>query len=197
MSTPITSHARDQDIYPFLTHVGAMRQRARKHVKDRTSSADQDADRATLLGLLNAALATELMCVQRYRRLGALSDGQLSGALKGEFVKRAREEQAHADQIAERIGELGGAANESAQSLLDEQAHPREDESLLDLLEEDLIAERVVIEAYQHILQYVSSKDDATRRLFEQILAAEHVQTHELATLRSQMMQQGRQTGPP
>lgn len=197
MSTPISSHERDQDIYPFLTHVGAMRQRAREHIKERTSSANQDVDPATLVGLLNAALATELMCVQRYRHLSALSDAQVPEALKAEFVKRAHEEQEHADQIAERIVQLGGAANEAAQGPFDRQVGADEDESLLDLLEEDLIAERVAIEAYQDILQYVSSKDDATRRLLEQILAAEHAQTHELATLRSEMLHQSRQTSPP
>ena len=112
MSMPITSPAREQDIYPFLTHVGAMRQRARKQIKDGSSTANQAADRATLVSLLNAALATELMCLQRYQRLSALSDGQVSEALKGEFVKRAREEQEHADQIAQRIAQLGGAAND-------------------------------------------------------------------------------------
>jgi bacterioferritin len=197
MSTPVTAHAQDQDIYPFLTHVGAMRQRARAHIKDGASTANEATDRATLVSLLNAALATELMCVQRYRELSALPDAQVSEALKGEFVKRAREEQAHADQIAERIVQLGGAANEAAPRPLDRQLCAAEDESLLDLLEEDLIAERVAIEAYQDILQYVSSKDDATRRLFEHILVAEHAQTHELATLRSEMMHQGRPTGPP
>jgi bacterioferritin len=172
-----------------------MRQRARKHIKDRSSTANEAPDGAALVSLLNAALVTELMCVERYRLLSALSDGQVSEALKAEFVKRAREEQEHADQIAERIVQLGGAANEAAPGPLDRMS-AAEDESLLDLLEEDLIAERVAIEAYQDILQYVSSKDDATRQLFEQILAAEHAQTHELATLRSEMMHQGRQTGP-
>jgi bacterioferritin len=187
MSTPITNHAQDQDLYPFLTHVGAMRQRTRAHIKDG----------AALISVLNAALATELMCVQRYRDLSALSDARVPEALKGEFLKRAREEQEHADQIAERIVQLGGAAGEAAPGPLDSELYSCEDESLLDLLEEDLIAERVAIEAYQDILQYVSSKDEATGRLFEQILAAEHVQTQELAAWRSEMMHQGRQTSPP
>jgi bacterioferritin len=197
MSTPITNHARDQEIYPFLTHVGAMRQRARAHINEAASAASQAADGATLVSVLNAALTTQRMCVQRYRRLSALSDGQLSEALKGEFVKRAREEQQHADQIAERIAQLGGAANEGAQGLLDEEASASEEESLLDMLEEDLIAESVAIQEYQDILQYVSSRDDATRRLFEQILADEQAQTHELATLRGEMMHQGRLTNSP
>jgi bacterioferritin len=195
MSVHSSSRARDQDIYPFLTQIAALRRRARQYIKEDASTPDQSADRQTLLRLLNAALTTELMCVRRYQRHSALAlaDGHLPEALKGEFVKHAQEEQGHVKQLAERIVQLGGTPDMNPEELLDQDVDARqlEFENLLDALEEDLIAERIAIEGYQDILQYVGTRDGTTRRLFEQILALERSQAEGLATLRSAMMRQG------
>jgi bacterioferritin len=189
MSAHNHSDERDRGICPFLSDVTGMRRRARQHMQDCASSTDDNADPATILRLLNEALATELKCVLRYRHHSQLVEGAHAEAAKGEFIKHAQEEQGHADQIAERILQLGGAPNMNPPDTFEEaQSELLEGDNLLDLLEEDLIAERVAIESFEEILQYLGTRDATTRRLFEGILAVEHVRSEELATLRGNML---------
>jgi bacterioferritin len=172
-----------------------MRRRARQHIEDRAAAQDEDADPGTILRLLNEALATELMCVSRYQRHCLLADGADAESVKGEFIRHAREEQGHADQIAERIVQLGGAPNLAAASQPEEPPEEYlEGESLVDLLEEDLIAERIAMQSYEEILQYLGTKDAKTRQLLEDILAVEQMQAEALASLRGTMLRETRLT---
>jgi len=193
MSAHTNSDERDRGICPFLSDVTAMRRRARQHMQVCAASTDNAADPETILRLLNEALGTELKCVLRFRRHCELVDGTHAEATKGEFIKHAQEEQDHADQIAQRILQLGGAPNLNSTDTFEEaQSEFMEGESLLDLLEEDLIAERVAIESFEEILQYLGTRDATTRRLFEGILAVEQVRSEELATLRGVMLRECR-----
>jgi bacterioferritin len=145
------------------------------------------------LRLLNAALATELVCVVRYRRYAVMDSATVADTVKDEFVKRAQDEQSHADQIAERIVELGGEANLDPLSASDRGAveYP-EDEMLTDMLAEDLIAERIAIDTYREIIRYLGDQDGATRQLIEGIVAAEEEHTEELARMRENMRGESR-----
>jgi bacterioferritin len=193
MPANIDSHARDEDIYPFLSNVTAMRRRAREHIEQGGQAPDPDSERDTVVRLLNEALANKRMCVLRHRHQSAMADGPAAATVKGEFMRHALKEQSHVDRLAERILELGGAPDLTPQGLaMGEPAEYLEGESLLDMLEEDLVAERVAIESYREILQYLSTKDATSQQLLENILAFEAAQAEELATLRVDIMRQDR-----
>ena len=173
MSAPMTDTQRRQ-LYPFLSEVAEIRRRARQHIASGAVTVNYAADRDVVLRLLNEALATEVVCVLRYRRHYFMASGTVAEAIKKEFLQHSQEEQAHADQLAERIVQLGGAPNFNPQGML-ERSHSEyeEGESLADMIEEDLVAERIAIESYREIIQYIGDKDSTTRRLFESILAVE------------------------
>ena len=154
---------------------------------------DEAADRDVVLRLLNEALATELVCVSRYRRHYFMATGTVAEAIKDEFLKHSQGEQQHADQLAGRIVQLGGAPNVSRRVTSDRDASEYEDgESLADAVEEDLIAERIAIESYREIIRYIGDKDTTTRRLFESILVAEEEHAAELASMRQDILRKGR-----
>jgi bacterioferritin len=179
--------------YPFLSEVAEIRRRARQHIADGAVTVNYAADREVVLRLLNEALATELVCVLRYRRHYFMASGSLAEAIKDEFLKHSQEEQQHADQLAERIVQLGGQPNLSPQGMLDRSHSEYVDgESLADMVEEDLIAERIAIESYREIIQYIGEKDTTTRRLFESILSVEEEHAEELASMRTDLLGRGR-----
>jgi bacterioferritin len=182
--------------YPFLTKIAEIRRRAREHIQDGAVTADYAADRDVVLRLLNDALATELVCVLRYRRHYFMAGGAVAEAIKDEFMKHAQEEQGHADQLAERIVQLGGAPNFNPDGM-SSRSHSEyvEGETLADMLEEDLIAERIAIESYREIINYLGTKDPTTRRLFEGILAVEEEHAEELASMREDLRRQDRASG--
>jgi bacterioferritin len=180
--------------YPFLSEIAQIRRRARQHIADGAASVNYAADRAAadravVLRLLNESLATELVCVLRYRRHYFMASGSVAEASRGEFLKHSQEEQQHADQLAERIVQLGGEPNFSPRGMVD-RSHSEyaDDDSLADMVEEDLIAERIAIESYREIIQYIGEQDTTTRSLFESILAAEEEHTEELASMRADLM---------
>jgi bacterioferritin len=182
--------------YPFLSEVAEIRRRARQHIADGAVTVNYVADREVVLRLLNEALATELVCVLRYRRHYFMASGSLAEAIKDEFLKHSQEEQQHADQLAERIVQLGGQPNLSPQGMLDRSHSEYVDgESLADMVEEDLIAERIAIESYREIIQYIGEKDTTTRRLFESILSVEEEHAEELASMRTDLLGRGRGRG--
>jgi bacterioferritin len=182
--------------YPFLTQIAEIRRRARQHIQDGAVTADYAADRDVVLQLLNDALATELVCVLRYRRHYFMAGGAVAEAIKDEFMKHAQEEQTHADQLAERIVQLGGAPNFNPDGM-SSRSHSEyvEGETLAEMLEEDLIAERIAIESYREIINYLGTKDPTTRRLFESILAVEEEHAEELASMREDLRRQDRHVG--
>jgi bacterioferritin len=182
--------------HSFVTDIAEIRRRARQHIQNGAVTDDYAADRDTVLRLLNEALATELVCVLRYKRHYYMAGGAVAEAIKGELLKHANEEQGHADQLAQRIVELGGAPNFDPAGLVD-RSHSEyvEGETLADMLAEDLIAERIAIESYREIIQYLGTKDSTTRRLFESILAVEEEHAEDLRSMREDMLRRERPAG--
>ena len=169
---------------PFLTDVQNLRKRARRHIDESAVTADDRADRETVLNLLNDSLATEIVCVLRYRRYYFVAKGIHSMDIADEFVAHSNEEQCHADQIAERIVQLGGEPNFSPDGLLS-RGHPEygESNSLVELIKEDIVAECIAMDGYRDIIQYLRHRDPTTRRMMEGILAVEAKHAGEMADL--------------
>jgi len=169
---------------PFLSDIKTIRSRARKHIEEGPVTEGYRADRETVLRLLNEALATELVCVLRYKAHYYLAQGLNSEAAKTEFLEHATDEQLHADQIAERITQLNGKPNFSPEGLSG-RSHSEyaEGSSIEEMLKEDLIAERIAIESYSEMIRYLGDDDPTTRRLMEEILAKEEEHADDLASL--------------
>lgn len=169
---------------PFLTDIKTLRKRARQHIDDGSVTVGYSADRATVLQLLNDALATELVCVLRYRRHHFMARGIHAQGVAQEFLDHSNEEQAHADQIAERIVQLGGAPDFAPAGLVSRShAEYVAGDSLLSMIKEDLVAERIAIDSYRDIIHYLGEHDPTTRRMMEAILAMEEQHADELADL--------------
>ena len=168
----------------FLTDIQTLRKRARKHIHEGTVTPGYSADRETVLKLLNDSLATELVCVLRYRRHHFMARGIHSQAVAQEFLDHSNEEQGHADEIAARIVQLGGAPDFAPESLVGRShAEYVEGDSLASMIKEDLVAERIAIDSYREIIQYLGEQDPTTRRMMEGILAVEEEHADELADL--------------
>jgi bacterioferritin len=171
---------------PFLSDIETIRRRARQHIEKGPITDNYRADVQTVLKLLNEALATELVCVLRYKRHYYMAAGIHAEAVAQEFLEHAGEEQAHADQIAERITQLGGAPDFNPGNLLSRShSEYKEGTSLLDMLKEDLVAERVAIDSYTEMIRYIGDGDPTTRRMLEEILAKEEEHADDLANLLS------------
>lgn len=169
---------------PFVTDVKALRRRAREHIEQGAVTGDYRADRETVVKLLNTALATELVCVLRYKRHHYMAQGLESESTAAEFLEHAGEEQAHADRIAERITQLQGAPDLNPDTL-SQRSHSEyvEGSTLLDMIKEDLVAERVAIESYSEIIRYLGDRDPTTRRMLEEILAKEEEHAEDMSNL--------------
>lgn len=167
-----------------LSDITTLRARARKHVEDGAVTSSYGANRETVLKLLNEALATELVCVLRYRRHYFMAEGAVGEAIKGELLKHALEEQAHADLIAERIVQLGGEPDFNPATLAN-RSHSEyvAGDGLASMIREDLVAERVAVESYTEMINYLDRADSTTRRMLEGILAAEEEHAEELASM--------------
>jgi bacterioferritin len=169
---------------PFLTDIKTLRERARQHIDDGAVTAGYNAERDTVIKLLNDALATEIVCVLRYRRHYFMAKGPNSKSVAEEFLAHSNEEQGHADQIAERIVQLGGEPNFSPEGLASRShAEYVEGVTLTDMIKEDLVAERIAIDTYREIIQYIGEKDPTSRRLMESILAVEEEHADDMADL--------------
>jgi len=168
----------------FLSDIKTLRERARKHIENGAVTEGYKADRKTVIRLLNEGLATEIVCVLRYKRHYFMARGIHAQAVAAEFLEHANEEQAHADQIADRIVQLGGEPNFNPEGLLTRShAEYTEGDSLVDMIKEDLVAERIAIESYSEMARYFGEDDPTTRRLIEGILAMEEKHADDLATL--------------
>jgi bacterioferritin len=168
----------------FLTDVQALRKRARQHLDEGAVTSGYSADRETVLKHLNDALATELVCVLRYRRHHFMAKGMQSQGVAAEFLEHSNEEQSHADQLAGRIVQLGGEPDFSPHELA-ARSHAEyvAGTTLVDMIREDLVAERIAIDSYRGFIQYLGDRDPTTRRLLESILAVEESHADELADL--------------
>ena len=182
---------------PFLTDIEAIRKRAREHIDQGAITAGYSADRETVIKLLNEALATEIVCVLRYKYHYYMASGIHSQAVKAEFLEHAQQEQEHADRIAERITQLDGKPDFNPDGLLS-RAHAdyADGADLVDMIREDLIAERIAIDTYRAIVEYIGSDDPTTRRIMEEVLAQEEEHAEDMATLLAQLGQKGEPAHP-
>ncbi len=169
---------------PFVTDIQALRRRAREHMEHGAVTSGYRADRETVVRILNEVLATELVCVLRYRRHHYMAAGIHAQSVAQEFLVHANEEQGHADLAAERIVQLGGEPNLNPEGLAT-RSHSEyiEGTSLLDMIREDLVAERIAIESYSEIIRYLGNDDPTTRTMMEKILANEEEHAEDMKTL--------------
>ena len=174
---------------PFLTDVKTLRKRARQHIERGAVTDGYTADRETVLKLLNEALATEIICVLRYRRHYFMASGLEAQSVAAEFLQHANEEQGHADQIAARIVQLGGEPNFSPDGL-STRSHAEyvEGSDLIDMIKEDLVAERIAIDSYADMVRYIGDDDPTTRRLLEDVLGQEEEHADDMKTLLEEML---------
>lgn len=169
----------------FLTDVKELRRRAREHMEAGAVTEGYKADRDTVVRLLNVALATEIVCVLRYRRHHFTAKGIHAQAVAEEFLEHAQEEQEHADRIAKRIVELGGEPDFSPEGLAarSHSEYVEGGDDLVTMIREDLVAERIAIESYTEMIHYIGDGDPTTRRILEEVLGKEEEHADELLTL--------------
>ncbi len=169
---------------PFLTDIKTLRARARKHIEKGAVTEGYSADRATVVKLLNEALATEIVCVLRYKRHYFMASGINAESVAAEFLQHANDEQGHADQISHRIVQLGGEPNLNPEGLLTRShAEYVEGDTLNDMIKEDLVAERIAIDSYRDMINYLGNDDPTSRRMMENILAVEEEHADDLVNL--------------
>ena len=169
---------------PFLTDVATLRARAREHIKEGAITSNYGADPNVVCKVLNEALATEIVCVLRYKRHYFMAQGIASDSVKKEFLEHANEEQEHADRISERITQLGGEPDLNPDTLTSRShAEYVEGKTLGDMLREDLVAERIAIESYREIAEWLHLKDSTTKRMIEEILAVEEEHANDISDL--------------
>jgi bacterioferritin len=168
----------------FLTDIETLRQRAREKIEQGPITSSYGADRDRVIEVLNEALATEIVCVLRYKRHYYMAEGLNAGPVAAEFLQHANEEMGHADQIALRITQLQGEPNFNPIGITDRShAEYVEGTTLVDMIREDLVAERIAIESYSEIIRWLGDKDTTTRRLMEDILAVEEEHADDLLSL--------------
>lgn len=175
---------KDPEQGPFVADIQAIRQRARQHIETGAVTQSYRGDRETVIKVLNEALATELVCVLRYKRHYYAATGIQAQAVADEFLEHANEEQQHADMIAERITQLDGEPDFNPATLTT-RSHSEyvEGKSLTDMIREDLVAERIAIESYSEIVRYLGQNDPTSRRVMEEILAKEEEHAEDLRSL--------------
>ncbi|PBQ19477.1 bacterioferritin [Pseudomonas congelans] len=167
-----------------LSDVNTLRQRARQNVEDGAVTQGYSADRETVLRLLNESLATELVCVLRYKRHYYMASGLKASVAAAEFLEHAEQEAQHADKLAERIVQLGGEP-EFNPDTLSRNSHAQyvAGNTLKEMVYEDLVAERIAVDSYREIIQYLGDSDPTTRRIFEEILAQEEEHADDMADI--------------
>ncbi|MEZ5460964.1 bacterioferritin [Dokdonella sp.] len=182
---------------PFVSDIKNIRKRAREHIERGAVTDGYKADRETVIKILNEALATEIVCVLRYKYHYYMASGINAQSVAAEFLAHANEEQGHADRIAERITQLGGAPNLSPEGLLT-RSHSEyvEGDDLADMIKENLVAERIAIDSYREIVAYLGNADTTTRRIMEEILAVEEEHAEDMSTLLEELGKKGEPAKP-
>jgi len=169
---------------PFMTDVAELRRRAREDIEKGAVTAAYRADRVVVVDLLNQALATELVCVLRYKRHQFMAEGIHADTVAAEFAEHAAQEQGHADLLAGRIVQLDGEPNFDPQGLAARShAEYTRGTDVADMIRENLVAERVAIQSYSEMIHFIGDDDSTTRRLLEGILAVEEEHADDLKTL--------------
>jgi bacterioferritin len=168
----------------FLSDINELRKRAREHMEEGPVTPSYRADRERVIQILNDALATEMVCVLRYKRHYYMAQGLSSEPVAQEFLEHAQEEERHADMLAVRITQLGGAPDLDPAAFT-ARAHSEyvEGNTLTDMIKEDLVAERIAIDSYREIVQFLGSDDSTSRRIMEEILAKEEEHADDLVKL--------------
>ena len=173
---------------PFLTDIQTLRERARQHIENGAVTEGYKADRETVVKLLNEALATDIVCVLRYKRHYFMATGIHAEGVAAEFLEHANDEQGHADQIAQRIVQLQGEPNFNPEGLLmRSHAEYVEGTTLTEMIKEDLVAERIAIDSYREMIKYFGNEDPTSRRMLEGILAVEEEHADDLVSLLENM----------
>ncbi|HZT64466.1 MAG TPA: ferritin-like domain-containing protein [Acidimicrobiales bacterium] len=172
----------------FLTDVQTLRQRARQHIEQGPITEAYGADRERVISVLNEALATELVCVLRYKRHYYTAQGMNATSVAAEFLQHATEESGHADTLAARITQLQGDPDFNPDTLT-ARSHAEyvEGENLVDMVREDLVAERVAIASYNEIIRWLGDKDPTSRRMLEEILAVEEEHADDMSSLLAEL----------
>jgi bacterioferritin len=167
-----------------LSDIKLLRKRARQNIEEGAVTSGYAAEREPVIKMLNEALATELICVLRYKRHYFMASGIHAAPVAAEFLEHATQEMQHADSLAKRIVELGGEPNFSPDGL-SERSHAEyiEGSSLQDMIKENLIAERIAVESYREMIGYLMHKDSTTQRMLEDILAVEEEHADDLSSL--------------
>ena len=168
----------------FVSDLKKIRAQARMHMEAGAVTDAYLADRKQVIAVLNDVLATEMVCVLRYKRHFFMARGINAESVKIEFLKHAKEEQQHCDWIAERIVQLNGEPNFNPEGL-STRSHSeyQEGSNLIEMIKEDLIAERIAVESYSEIARWLGEDDSTTRRLMEAILKIEEEHADDLANL--------------
>lgn len=169
---------------PFVSDIKTIRDRARAHMDEGAVTPGYKGDREKIIKVLNEVLATEIVCTLRYKRHYYMASGINADPVRAEFLQHATEEQQHADMVAARIVQLNGAPDLNPDSLVS-RSHAQyvEGTSLVSMIEEDLVAERIAIETYSEIIRWLDDSDPTTRRMIEQILEKEEEHAEDLATM--------------
>ncbi len=175
---------RAQSEMPPHADVRAIRRHAQEHIENGAVVESYGADPQVVVDMLNAALATELVCVMRYKRHYYMAHSRVEAHVADEFLKHAEEELVHADALARRITQLNGAPNFDPETLLS-RAHSQYGPggTLVEMIREDLIAERIAIESYGQMIRYLGTRDPSTRRMLEEILACEEEHAQDMADM--------------
>ncbi len=167
-----------------FTDTLTLRENARKNIECGAVTKTYSLDRKQVVTLLNAALATEWVCILRYYRHYFMATGMLADAVKGEFLEHAKEEEEHANLLAERIVQLGGEPDFNPDTLTERShAEYKEGTNLRDMVKENLIAERIAIDNYREMITYIGDADTTTKRMLEHILAQEEEHADEFSDL--------------
>ncbi len=167
-----------------FTDVKDLRERARQHIENGAVTEAYRADRTVVIDLLNDALATELVCFLRYKRHQFMATGIHAEAVAAEFLEHATQEQGHADQLAARIVQLGGEPDFDPKGLV-ARSHAEyvPGTTLVSMITENLVAERIAIDSYGEMIRYLGDRDTTTKRLLEGILAVEEEHADDMKTL--------------
>jgi bacterioferritin len=183
---PTTAKARNGAAHkPFLTDVTTLRKNARANIAKGAVTNTYEGNVKTAIDLLQGALATEIVCVLRYTMHAVAATGIASEGPKAEFLAHAAEEQGHMMQLAERINQLGGNPDFDPKNLVSRSAsqYGPSDADLVDMLKENLIAERIAIDHYRELINYFGTKDSTTRTMLEGILAVEEEHANDMHDL--------------
>ena len=183
-SPTLPSGAGARPLPPGFTDIAVLRENARRNVENGAITPSYDADRDVVIELLNQALATEWVCALRYYRHWFMASGMLADAVKPEFLEHAQQELEHAHKLAERIVQLGGEPDLNPDTLTARShAEYHEGNDLREMVKEDLVAERIAIDSYREMINFVGDRDTTTKRILEDILAQEEEHADEFADL--------------